>query len=284
MARFRGRKRPGPSQAEAQRRSVWRSLRRERLERRRQWNRQQAAQWALLRSLCPTKASRTRLLSLVGRMTGPDRGARESALAELELATLLIRAGFQVEILGESHAKSADLACRLGAACMYVEVTALVGSFRRPPPSFHARQRRREAEESVAEHEILLSRLSARISQKAGQLAQYAAPVVLAAAVPHPDPGERGFRRGQGWSMDLKQAAAGLTLLLARLPGLSAVLVTLWDIEPLPARSTLRLANVHIVERSRQQAAYPRVRMLILNPAARHPLADVETAGLRRLL
>ncbi len=284
MARFRGRKQRSPLQAEAQRRALWRWKNRERLERRRQWNRQQAAQWALLRSLCPTKASRTRLLRLVGRMTGEDRGARESALAELELATLLIRTGFRVEILGESHAKSADLACRMGAGCVYVEVTALVGSFRRPPPPFHARQRRLEANESEAEHEVLLSRLSARISQKAAQLSQYAAPVVLAASVPHPDPAERDFRRGQRWTIDLKQAAAALTLLLARLPGLSAVLVTLWDIDPLPARSTLRLANVHIVERSKQQAAYPRVRMLIVNPTARHPLADDEAAGLRRLL
>lgn len=284
MARFRGRTRRSPSQIEAQRRSVWRGKRGERLERRRQWSRQQAAQWALLRTLCPTKASRTRLLSLIGRMTGSDRGARESALAELELATLLIRAGFQVEILGESHARSADLACRLGPGCLYVEVTALVGSFRRPPPSFHARQRKLEAEESEEDHDVLLSRLSARISQKAGQLAEYADPVVLAASIPSPDPGERALRRGQAWRIDLQQAAAGLTLLLARLPGLSAVLVTLWDIEPLPARSTLRLANVHIVERSRQQAAYPRVRMLIVNPSARHPLAAAETAGLKRLL
>lgn len=284
MARFRGRKRRSASQAEARHRLDWRRRRRERLERRRQWNRQQAAQWALLRSLCPTKGSRARLLSLIGRMTGQDRGARESALAELELATLLIRAGFQVEILGESHTKSADLACRIGAGCMYVEVTALVGSFRRPPPPFHARQRKLEAENSEAEHDVLLSRLSARISQKAGQLVQYAAPVVLAASVPRPDPGERGAGRGQRSGINLAQAAAGLTLLLARLPGLSAVLVTLWDSDPMPARSALRLANVHMVERSRQQAAYPRVRMLIVNPSARHPLADAETAGLKRLL
>lgn len=284
MARYRGRKRGSPSQAEAQRHAAWRSRRRERLERRRQWNRQQAAQWALLRSLCPTKASRTRLLRLIGRMTGQDRGARESALAELELATLLIRAGFQVEILGESHSKSADLACRLGAGCLFVEVTALVGSFKRPSPSFHARQRRLEAEELGAGHEVLLSRLSARISQKAAQLEHYAAPVVLAASVPHRDPAEPSFRRGQKWAMDLKQAAAGLTLLLGRLPGLSAVLLTLWEVESLPARSTLRLANVQIVERSTQQAAYPRVRMLIVNPAATHPLGEAETAGLKRLL
>lgn len=284
MARFRGRRRSSPAQAEAQRRSAWRRRRHERLARRRQWNRQQAAQWALLRSLCPTKASRTRLLSLIGRMAGQERGARESALAELELATLLIRAGFQVEILGESHVKSADLACRIGAGCIYVEVTALVGSSRRPPPPFHARQRKLEAEEPEAEHEVLLARLSARIKQKAGQLAQYAAPVVLATSVPHPDPDDRGYRRGRGRGIDLKHAAAGLTLLLARLPGLSAVLVTLWDIEPLPARSTLRLANVHVVERSTQQAAYPRVRMLIVNPSARYPLTDAETGGLKRLL
>lgn len=284
MARFRGRKRRSESQAGAQRRSFWRWRRRDRRERRRQWNRQQAAQWALLRSLCPTKASRTRLLSLIGRMTGQDRGARESALAELELATLLIRTGFEVEILGESHAKSADLACRLGTGCMYVEVTALVGSFRRASPSFHARQRKLGAEKGEAEHEVLLSRLSARLSQKAGQLAQYASPVILAASVPIPDPREGASHRAQSWTLDLPHTAAGLTLLLGKLPGLSALLLTLWDVEPLPARSALRLANVHIVERSRQQPAYPRVRMLIVNPSAKHPLVDAEIAGIKRLL
>lgn len=284
MARFRARRRTPPSPAEARLPSVWRRRSRERLERRRQWNRQQAAQWALLRSLCPTKASRSRLLSLVGRMTGHDRGARESALAELELATLLIRAGFRVEILGESHAKSADLACRIGPGCVYVEVTALVGSFKRPPPPFHARQRKLEAEATEAEHEVLLARLAARIKQKAGQLAQYQDPVVLATSVPHRDPADPRFRQGAGWGIDLNHWSARLTLLLARLPGLSAVLVTLWDVEPLPSRSALRLANVRIVERSAQQAAYPRVRMLIVNPSARSPLTESATAGLTRLL
>lgn len=284
MARFGGRRRAGRSQAEARRRSARRGKWRERLERRRQWNRQQAAHWALLRSLCRTKAGRTRLLSLIGRMTGQDRGARESALAELELATLLIRAGFEVEILGESHAKSADLACRLGAGCMHVEVTALVGSFRRPPPPFHARRRKLGAEGPEDEHDILLSRLSARVSQKAAQLERYTGPVVLAASVPPSDPAEPALRQGQTWTLDLMQAAAALTLQLARLPGLSAVLITLWDIEPLPARSTLRLANVHVVERSAQQTAYPRVRMMIVNPSARHPLADLQIAALKRLL
>lgn len=247
------------------------------------WNRQQAAQWASLQGVCPTHASRVRLIGLVNRITGAHRGARESALAELEVACALMRAGFDVEILAETQEKSADLRCGLGTARMYVEVTALTGSFcAPPPPPVRARMRKLGAAEDQASQHVLLSRLVARLSRKAAQLAHYAAPVVVAASVPHRDPENR--LRHADWEIDLKHVAAGVTQLLARLPLLSAVLLTLWDVTPLPARANVRLANVHIVERSRHQAAAPRVRMLILNPLATHPLTEPEHARLRGLL
>ena len=55
-----------------------------------------------------------------------------SALAELELATQLIRIGAKVTFLPESQARTADLECRLGRERFFVEVTAMVGSSGRP--------------------------------------------------------------------------------------------------------------------------------------------------------
>lgn len=57
-----------------------------------------------------------------------------------------------------------------------------------------------------------------------------------------------------------------------------------WDVRPLPARSGVRLANVQVVQRPPQQTAYPRARLLILNPAAGYPLSTPELKALRRLL
>ncbi|MFO0767866.1 MAG: hypothetical protein U0231_14000 [Nitrospiraceae bacterium] len=65
---------------------------------------------------------------------------------------------------------------------------------------------------------------------------------------------------------------------------LSGVLLALWDVEPLPATSAVRLANVSIVERSRQHLAYPRLRMLVRNPGARCPLTEAQTDIFRGLL
>ena len=52
----------------------------------------------------------------------------------------------------------------------------------------------------------------------------------------------------------------------------------------MPFQSGVRLANVHIVERSRQRAAYPRVRLLVLNPMAEHPLRADQVERLRATL
>ncbi len=246
--------------------------RRQRVDQRRVRTRQQQAQWAVLQGIGADHASRTRLAQLIHRMMGRDRGARESALAELELATQLIRAGFLVALLPESQAKTADLECRLGESRMLVEVTALVGSMRRRGVSTKAWRGTSAARDDEAPHHVLFSRLLARIQQKASQLAHYAVPVILAATVPHRDPLEVSGSHPLDQGLDLKQLAGSITLLLGRLRHLSAVLLSLWDIEPVPARSGVRLANVRVVERNQQQAAYPRVRMLIVNPAAEFPL------------
>src|SRR5262245_61645393 len=88
--------------------------------------------WTTLRQHCADQSSHLRLARLVRRITHYDYGVRESALAELELATQLIRVGARVTFLPESQARTADLECRVGRERLYVQITAMVGSAARP--------------------------------------------------------------------------------------------------------------------------------------------------------
>jgi hypothetical protein len=65
---------------------------------------------------------------------------------------------------------------------------------------------------------------------------------------------------------------------------LSAVMISFWDVEPMPAQAGTRLANVELVERSKQQKGYPRVRILIQNPAAAAPMSERQQQGVCQLL
>ncbi|MFQ5991263.1 MAG: hypothetical protein ACE5NA_02390 [Nitrospiraceae bacterium] len=247
------------------------------------WERKARAQWKALDRVCTDLDSRARLTQLIKRLTGSDRGSRESALAELELATQLLRVGFHVGFLPESQARTADLECARGEERFFVEVTALVGSARRSVRSSPLREWSRNGEDDDGveqDGQTLLRRLLARISQKARQLGHYQASVLLAISVPRQD----ATFRVHPEACDLKRVAAGITMLLPRLKQLSAVLLALWDVNPLPERSGVRLANVHIVERAKHQVAYPRVRLLILNPGAAVPLREVEVESLKGLL
>lgn len=244
------------------------------------WSREIESQWDALQCVCTDRASRSRLARLVERLTGYDRGARESALAELELATLLIRVGCRIRFLPESQARSADLECFSDGGRFFVEVTALVGTPDARRQGQQVRSRHplpgEKDEEGECGGRILIHRLLARISQKARQLADYCDPVVLAITAPHRD------QRVE--ELDLKRLAGAITVLLPLLTHVSAVMLSLWDVEPSQARSGVRLANVHIVERSVQQAAYPRVRLLAVNPAAAAPLRQREIDVLKSLL
>ena len=84
--------------------------------------------------------------------------------------------------------------------------------------------------------------------------------------------------------MDVKALAGSVTVDLTKLPHLSAVLISLWDVEPLPSRAALRLANVEIIERTKHQRTHPRVRMLIQNPNASAPLYESHDASIRQTL
>jgi len=241
--------------------------------------------WEMLHRECVDGGSRGRLSRLIHRLGSRDRGVQESALAELELATLLLRAGVSLRFLPESQARSADLECHTGEERFFVEVTAMVGAAERskalslrPPVA-----PRSDDEEPETPGDLLMNAILARVRQKAKQLRDYCDPVLLAISVPGLE--ERTAHRSHdAVELDIKQLVGWLTLLLPEVRHLSGVLLTLWDIEPIPFKSGVRLGNVSVVERSRHQQAYPRVRMLVLNPSADHPLRAGGTDAMRQLL
>jgi hypothetical protein len=250
MLRFRRRRKKGRKKRGPAVRSV------------RPWENQEAFQnrWTLLQQRCTDRASQARLAHLLKRLGGIDRGARESALAELDLAGRLARAGCSVVFLPESRSRSADLECRLGTSRFYVEITALVGS-RRPKGRYSAPVTDKSpGRENHDEQPVLIHRLLARIAQKARQLSDYREAMILVIIVPRAEESSR--------EIDLKHLSGAITLLLLAHVHVSAVMLALWDVPTAPSRSGVRLGNVHIVERSKQQRTHPCVRLLVLNPSA----------------
>lgn len=240
--------------------------------------------WSTLHHHCADQSSHPRLVRLVRRLTHHDYGVRESALAELELATQLIRAGCRVVFLPESQARTADLECYIGCERFFAEVTAMVGSAERQRLPL----RGLDLDEVVGEEEdrgvILTHRILARIRQKAKQLADYCDPVMLSISIPRADLQGEKHARSQLIRLDLKALAGTVTVLLTGIPTLSAVMISLWDVEPLPSRAVLRLANVEVIERTKHQRTQPRVRMLIQNPSASVPLSQSHDLLLRQTL
>jgi len=240
--------------------------------------------WNLLHRHCADQSSHLRLGRLVRRLMHDDYGVRESALAELELATQLLRVGVRVTLLPESQTRTADLECGLGRERFFVEVTAMVGSAARQRLPL----RGLDFDEVVGEEEdrgvILTHRILARIQQKAKQLADYCDPVLLSISIPRADlQGEKNTRSEAIW-LDLKALAGVVTVLLTRVPTLSAVLISLWNVEPLPSRSAVKLANVDLIERPKHQKTRPRVHVLIQNPAASARLTEHQEDVVRQVL
>lgn len=239
--------------------------------------------YTTLRRHCLDHSSHLRLGRLLNRLNHRDPGVQESALAELELATQLIRVGTRVRFLPESQARTADFECHLGRDRFFVEVTAMVGSAERrrlPLRGLLDEAEQREEDRGV----ILIHRILARILQKAKQLADYCDPVILGISIPRADlKGSRQSRREE-IRLDLKYLAGAITLLLQTLPRLSAVLIALWDVIPVPAQAATRLANVELVARTKYQKGYPRVRLLIENPGATSALSEQQNEAFRQLL
>lgn len=240
--------------------------------------------WSTLHRHCADQSSHLRLGRLVRRLTHYDCGVRESALAELELATRLLQVGARVHFLPESQARTADLECQLSRERFFVEVTAMVGSAERqrlPLRGLIEDDARGDEEDRGV---ILIHRILARIQQKAKQLADYCDPVVLSISIPRADlQGERSVRTDAIW-LDLKALAGAVTVLLTRLTPLSAVMIALWDVVPIPSKAGTRLANVELTERTRHQRDCPRVRMLIRNPSAASPLTERVSDSFTQLL
>jgi hypothetical protein len=243
------------------------------------------AQWETLHRECADGGSRGRLARLIHRLGSRDRGVQESALAELELATLLIRAGLSLRFLPESQARSADFECHVYEERFFIEVTAMVGAAERSKAlSLRPIVPHEDGEQSDTPGDLLVNAILARVRQKAKQLTDYSDPVLLAISVPRLHERTMVLRSHDSVRLDVKQLVGWLSLLLPGLSHLSGVLLALWDVEPLPFKSNVRLGNVFLVERSRHQHAYPRVRMLVLNPAADHPLRARGTGAIRGLL
>lgn len=238
----------------------------------------------MLHRHCADQSSHLRLGRLIHRLTHCDPGVQESALAELELATQLIRAGARVTFLPESQARTADLECHLGRERFFVEVTAMVGSAERRRLPLRGIVADEEQGEEEDRGMILIHRILARIQQKAKQLADYCDPVVLNISIPRADlrSGRTG-RREEIW-LDLKALSGAVTVLLTKVKHLSAVMIALWDVEPLPSKAGTRLANVELVERPKHQRTQPRVHMLIHNPTASTRLSERQGDAFRDIL
>ncbi len=218
------------------------------------------------------------------RLSAPHHGVRESAIAELEVAGKLIRTGGRVSWLPESRARTADMECCVGDQTFFVEVTAMVGAFRRAHgiPA-HRALFLHDPNGPVTDGDVLIHRILARVSQKARQLAAYRQPVVLAVSVP-PQEETQQAPRSPLVELDLRRLAGALTAQLLRIEHLSGVLLSLWDVLPLPASSAVRLANVGLVERSRHQAESPHVGLMVGNPMARAPLTRGQASVVRQML
>lgn len=239
--------------------------------------------WTTLNRHCADRASHIRLGRLLHRLNHRDPGVQESALVELELATQLIRVGARVTFLPESQARTADLECHLGRERFFVEVTAMVGSAdRRRLPLRGLLDEEGQSEEDRGV--ILIHRILARIQQKAKQLADYCDPVVLGISIPRADLKGGRLTRREEIRLDLKQLAGSVTLLLQKFSHLSAVLIALWDVTPLPAQAATRLANVELAERTKHQKGYPRVRLLVQNPNAGAALTERQEDAFRQVL
>lgn len=240
--------------------------------------------WSTLHQHCVDQSSHLRLSRLVRRLTHYEYGVRESALAELELAAQLVRTGVDVTFLPESQARTADLECRVGQERFFVEVTTMVGSAERQRLPLRGLDLDEVAGEEEDRGVILTHRILARIRQKAKQLADYCDPVVLTISIPRADlQGDKPSRPEQIW-LDLKTLAGLVTVLLVKVSTVSAVLISLWNVEPLPSKAGTRLANVEMIERAKYQKAHPRVRMLIHNPSAASALSECLQDVCRQML
>ena len=242
------------------------------------------AQWHRLHECCTDQESRTRLVGLREQFERQKRGVSEPAQVEVEIACLFMQAGFSVAFLEESAARTADLECYLGTNRLFVEITAIL-------PNLSARgsiragvlfEEKDRFMEGNMQQEVFLRRLLARMAEKAKQLSRYCAPVVLAVTVPN-DP-EWEEDHSSEHELDLQSFSGILATALAGAPQLSGVLLTCWNAPAQPPRSNIRLSQAHWVARSGTDAAFPRIRLLVVNAFATYALDEKAIQALKMVL
>ena len=232
------------------------------------------SQWRHLHRTCGDPASRARLSWLREQFVRHRRGVSDAAQAEVDLASLFLRAGFSVSFLPESWVRTADLECYLGHDRLFVEVTVIVPSERRTrgfPKVQPIGGEDGNGLEDDAE-KLLVKRIIARITEKARQLHYYCAPVILAITVPGQE--KVVGSKSPKWVVDLKRLSGVLALTFPQVTQLSGVLLTFWDIQPRESKSNVRLNTINLVERALVGVLLPRVRLFASNPTARYPLPD----------
>ncbi len=246
--------------------------------------------WRHLKSICPDQDSQQRLAWLERQFAKIERGASESAQAEIDVATLLGKGGFSISFIKETKTRTADLECYLGHDRVFVEVTVIVPSEPdRGKASGVIRATIHPDEEDSSDFlkDGLIKRLLARMREKADQLSDYCAPVMLAITIVHRE--HRAFPNGsknaRRLALDLQQLGGVITTTLAGAPQFSGILVTLWNIQPAEIRSSIRLRNVYLGEwMPGNLGSFSQVRMLTLNPASRYPIEHEAWVALQRVL
>ncbi len=239
-------------------------------------------QWQRLMGCCPDGDSQNRLADLWAQISQFPSGQSTSAQAEIQTASFLAEAGFSLSFLKASSGRTADLECYVDGHRLFVEVTVIQstqGSVKRSQAIL-----RDEKDDEFDEffEQALVKRLVARMSEKAKQLEKYCAPVLLAVSVP--DIMEKAVSRRDICSLDLQRLTGMLVGVLAEVPQLSAVLLTLWNAPAQIAQNAIRIHQVSYVTRSSGTPRYPRVRLLAHNAFARFKMPAREIQMIENML
>ncbi|RMH06654.1 MAG: hypothetical protein D6704_06825 [Nitrospirae bacterium] len=244
-----------------------------------------ARQWAYLCRLCSDAASRERLETLKRQFDQQKWGVSHAAQAEVELAELFAKAGYSLAFLPESSQPTADLECYAEGHRVFAEATVImpkVGEMWKAKRG--SLQNLSSGSDVQVDEQVLAKRIVARMQEKARQFSHYCAPVILSITIPeHPAPQE-----GSSLLVDVGWLSGMMTMTLASMRQLSAVLLTLWDIQPRETRAAIRFRHVYCVERAggslRTSRDMPRIRLFIQNPSAIYPLEDTQSRALHPVL
>ena len=243
--------------------------------------------WRYLQALCTDPDSQHRLTWLQQQFSKKQRGAMESARAEIDTATLLIQAGFGLSFVKETQSRTADLECYFEHDRLFVEVTVIVPTeperSKEGVPHYGVKP---DEESSDFFKDALVKRMLARINEKSVQLVDYCAPVLLALTIVHQEQTllHNGRMKSRKMALDLQQLGGVITTALGSVPQLSGVLFTLWNIQPAESRSNIRLSNVSVGEWVSEPKGFSQVRCFAVNPTASYPIEPDACIALSRVL